>query len=80
MGIPEPPARDESFATFGFLYLLIYFLLRAEDNALLVGAIASFIAVAASMYFTRRIDWYSPLGATEAAGQRETPAPPKGTA
>jgi inner membrane protein len=36
-------------------------LLRLEDNALLVGAIASFIAVASAMYLTRRIDWYSSL-------------------
>jgi inner membrane protein len=28
---------------------------------LLVGAIASFLAVAAAMYFTRKIDWYSSL-------------------
>ncbi len=41
------------------LYGLIYMLLRLEDNALLVGAIASFLAVAAAMYFTRFIDWYS---------------------
>ena len=41
------------------LYVLIYMLLRLEDNALLVGAIASFLAVAAAMYFTRGIDWYS---------------------
>jgi inner membrane protein len=33
--------------------------LRLEDNALLVGAVASFLAVAAAMYFTRFIDWYS---------------------
>jgi inner membrane protein len=36
-------------------------LLRLEDNSLLVGAIASFLAVAAVMYFTRKIDWYSSL-------------------
>lgn len=46
---------------FGLLYLLIYLLLRLEDNALMVGAIASFAAAAAAMYFTRNIDWYSPL-------------------
>lgn len=46
---------------FSLLYGLIYMLLRLEDNALLVGAIASFIAVAAAMYFTRWIDWYSSL-------------------
>jgi inner membrane protein len=44
---------------FTLLYSLIYMLLRLEDNALLVGAIASFLAVSAAMYFTRFIDWYS---------------------
>jgi inner membrane protein len=34
-----------------------------EDNALLVGAVASFLAVAAVMYFTRNIDWYSSIPA-----------------
>jgi len=46
---------------FALLYLLIYLLLRLEDNSLLVGAIASFLAVAAAMYFTRKLDWYSSL-------------------
>jgi inner membrane protein len=46
---------------FALLYTLIYLLLTLEDNALLVGAIASFLAVAAAMYFTRRIDWYGAL-------------------
>jgi inner membrane protein len=46
---------------FSLLYALIYLLLRLEDNALLVGAVASFLAVAAVMYFTRKIDWYSSL-------------------
>ena len=46
---------------FTALYLLIYALLRLEDNALLVGALASFAAVAAAMYFTRRIDWYGSM-------------------
>jgi inner membrane protein len=46
---------------FTLLYGLIYLLLRLEDNALLVGAIASFIAVATTMYFTRSIDWYSSI-------------------
>jgi inner membrane protein len=48
-----------AFAIFTLLYSLIYFLLRLEDNALLVGAVASFLAVAAAMYFTRKIEWYS---------------------
>jgi inner membrane protein len=65
-----------ALATFGLLYLLIYLLLRLEDNALLVGAVASFVAVAAAMYFTRGIDWYSSLvpdqtiPITKAAGPR----------
>lgn len=46
---------------FSLLYALIYMLLRLEDNALLVGAVASFFAVAAVMYLTRNIDWYSAL-------------------
>ncbi len=46
---------------FSLLYALIYMLLRLEDNALLVGAIASFLAVAGVMYFTRNIDWYSSI-------------------
>ncbi len=46
---------------FSGLYLLIYLLLRLKDNALMVGAIASFAAVAGAMYFTRRINWYSSL-------------------
>ena len=50
-----------AFACFSLLYSLIYLLLTLEDNALLVGAIASFLAVAAAMYFTRRIDWYNSL-------------------
>ena len=50
-----------AFAIFTVLYVLIYLLLRLEDNALLVGAITSFLAVAAAMYLTRKIDWYSSL-------------------
>jgi inner membrane protein len=50
-----------AFVYFALLYALIYLLLTLEDNALLIGAIASFLAVAAAMYFTRGIDWYSSL-------------------
>jgi inner membrane protein len=46
---------------FSLLYVFIYLLLRLEDNALLVGAVASFLAVAAVMYFTRNIDWYNSI-------------------
>jgi inner membrane protein len=63
-----------ALAVFSLLYVFIYLLLRLEDNALLVGAIASFLAVAAVMYFTRKMDWYSSIvsGETEAdARQKE---------
>lgn len=43
---------------FTILYAFIYVLLRVEAYALLVGAIASFVAVSAAMYVTRNIDWY----------------------
>ncbi len=61
---------------FTLLYTLIYLLLRLEDNSLLVGAIASFLAVAAAMYFTRRIDWYSSLPAPQAPEQPPMPLSP----
>lgn len=50
-----------ALVVFSLLYSLIYLLLRLEDNALLVGAVASFLAVAAVMYFTRNINWYSSI-------------------
>jgi inner membrane protein len=63
---------------FGLLYSLIYLLLTLEDNALLVGAIASFLAVAGAMYFTRRIDWYGSLSLPSRA-QQTSPIPPPST-
>jgi inner membrane protein len=47
-----------AFAVFSLLYTLIYLLLTLEDNALLIGAVASFLTVAGAMYFTRGLDWY----------------------
>ena len=47
-----------ALGVFTLLYAFIYVLLRVEAYALLVGAIASFAAVAAAMYITRNIDWY----------------------
>jgi inner membrane protein len=61
-----------AFGAFGLLYVLNYSLLRLEDNALLVGAVASFLAVAAVMYFTRNIDWYSSLSAESASASGKT--------
>ncbi len=47
-----------ALGAFTVVYGLIYVLMRLEDYALLVGAVASFAAIALVMYFTRRIDWY----------------------
>ena len=63
----------KALVAFALLHALIYLLLRAEDNALLVGAVASFLAVATTMYVTRKIDWYSPFAATSTAGREATP-------
>jgi inner membrane protein len=66
-----------ALAVFTMLYALIYLLLRLEDNALLVGAIASFLAVAGAMYFTREIDWYSSLPGSQPAEQPASSVVPK---
>lgn len=53
-------------ATFGAgiasLYGVLYGVLHSEDNALLMGTLLLFAALAATMLATRRIDWYR-LGA-----------------
>jgi len=69
-----------ALAIFTLLYVLIYLLLRLEDNALLVGAIASFLAVFAAMYFTRGIDWYGSLPAKAAPENQIAPMVPRDTA
>lgn len=59
-----------ALAVFSLLYAMIYGLMRLEDLALLVGAVASFAAIAAVMYFTRKLDWYgvtSPTPPTRSA-------------
>ena len=59
----------KALGVFSLLYGFIYLLLRLEDEALLVGAVASFVAIAAVMYFTRHMDWYGTQSAPP------TPAP-----
>ena len=67
-----------ALAAFSLLYTFIYVLLRVEAYALLVGALASFVAVAAAMYITRNVDWY---GTGEVApgftAAPSAPPPPK---
>jgi len=67
----------KALVVFTLLYGLIYLLLRLEDNALLIGAVASFAAVAAAMYFTRSIDWYGSLPAAGPTMQQPAPATPR---
>lgn len=45
-------------AAMGVVYGLLYMLVLSEDYSLLLGAIILFVALAAVMLATRRIDWY----------------------
>ena len=56
-----------ALGVFSGLYGLIYLLMRMEDYALLVGSLASFLAIAATMWMTRNLDWYG-AGRREGAG------------
>jgi inner membrane protein len=61
-----------ALGVFSLLYALIYLLLRLEDQALLVGALASFASIWAVMYSTRHMDWYGspgPASSTPANGK-----------
>jgi inner membrane protein len=60
-----------ALVAFTALYTLIYVLMRLEDFALLIGALTSFAAIAAVMYFTRGIDWYGVSGADPAPTPEE---------
>ncbi len=46
------------FGVMSVLYALLFLLLNQEDYALVIGSCAAFAAIAATMYFTRNIDWY----------------------
>jgi len=43
---------------FTLVYALLYSLMRMQDFALMIGALASFIAIAMTMYLTRNLNWY----------------------
>ena len=45
-------------AVFAMVYALLYTLMRMQDFALMVGALASFAAISGIMYLTRNLDWY----------------------
>ena len=42
------------------LYGYLYVLLQAEDYALLLGSLGLLVILAAVMFLTRKVDWYSP--------------------
>ncbi len=61
-----------ALGAFSAVYFFIYVLLRVEAYALLIGAFASFTAVAAAMFVSRNVDWYGDgRRAVAAAGQSE---------
>ena len=43
---------------FVLVYGLLYSLMRMQDFALMIGALASFMAIALVMYLTRNMNWY----------------------
>lgn len=69
-------------ASFGagvaVLYGLLYLLLQREQTALVIGAIGLFVALAAVMWLTRRVDWYqlgrAPDAQPAAAADAQGPA------
>ncbi len=66
-------ARGLGFgALFGLLYLALYGLLLSEDNALVLGSLLLFAALATVMVLTRKVDWYrlgQPTNTPPAAGE-----------
>jgi len=54
-------------AVLSALYGLFYVILNAEDYALLIGSGLLFAALAATMYVTRKIDWFQLTGREVAA-------------
>jgi inner membrane protein len=54
------------FVVLSVLYALLYLILNAEDYALLIGSGLLFAALAATMYVTRRINWYALTGVVPA--------------
>jgi len=45
-------------AVLSGLYGMLYAILKSEDNALLMGSLLLFVALAAVMIVTRKLDWY----------------------
>ena len=66
-------------AGIALLYGLLYVLLQLEQTALVVGAIALFLVLAALMVLTRKVNWYglSQGGGTPPRPRPQAPQPPQ---
>lgn len=56
--------KKQSMVLIGILvvlYLFLFTILQLEDYALIMGSVGLFLALAAVMRVSRKIDWYSPL-------------------
>jgi len=62
-------------ALLAALHAYLYVTLRAEDYALLFGAVGTFAALAAFMYLTRRVDWYDLRFGPRRPGDPDDPQP-----
>lgn len=56
------------------LYGMLYVLLQQEQRALVIGSIALFVALAAVMWLTRRVDWYARFEGISRAAARPAQA------
>lgn len=73
-------SRGKGFILFGVLsalYALLFAILDQEDYALLAGSAVLFVALALTMFLTRKIDWYQvavlPTAPAEKAESRPEP-------
>lgn len=53
------------------LYALLYLILQAEENALLMGSLLIFVALAVLMLATRHFDWYALTANTPNSGENQ---------
>ena len=60
--LPQPCAGAQTGHGFGFLlglvYAILFGLLQAEGDSLLLGALLLFAILALVMVLTRKLDWY----------------------
>ncbi|MFY3384018.1 cell envelope integrity protein CreD [Paracidovorax sp. MALMAid1276] len=62
-------------AGIALLYGLLYVLLQLEQTALVVGAVALFLVLAAVMVLTRKVNWYGLTQGAASVGARSAKSP-----